>query len=391
VIPESAPTAANGVRPARTRHTVLVVGPLPPPHHGGAVATRTLLESPLAERYRLVHLDTTDRRGMDNIGRLDPGNIRLALLHGLRFVRLLRFESPALVYVPLAQNRLGFLRDVLFMVPTLFSKARLVVHVHGGGFRAFHDGTDPVMRALIRRCLAGVDRAIVLGERLRPMLAGLVPDGRVTVVPNGIADPYGGLLTRPAANGSVDGGCHVVYLGTLMAAKGFLDLLAAAARLKSALPGVRYTFAGEFYRPDDRDRAMRCVEGQLEDVVTFAGTVDGERKAELLRSADIFVFPTHYPYEGHPYVILEAMAAGLPVVTTARAAIAETIEDGASGLLVPEHDPEALDAAIVRLATSPELRAKLGEAARTRFLSRYTLSAWSTDMVTTFEEALARR
>ncbi|MGH7506831.1 MAG: hypothetical protein ACRELX_14335, partial [Longimicrobiales bacterium] len=142
-----APEALAAVRAARPRPAVLDVGPLPPPYHGGAVATRILLDSAVAERFRLVHLDTTDRRGMDNIGRLDAGNVRLALMHALRFLRLLRTASPAIVYVPLAQNRLGFVRDALFLVPARWSNVRVVVHVHGGGFRDFNDRTDALTRA----------------------------------------------------------------------------------------------------------------------------------------------------------------------------------------------------------------------------------------------------
>ncbi|MGH7504310.1 MAG: glycosyltransferase family 4 protein [Longimicrobiales bacterium] len=349
-----------------------------------------MLDSAVGERFRFVHLDTTDRRGMDNIGRLDFGNVRLAFVHALRFLRLLRAASPALVYVPLAQNRLGFVRDVLFLAPARWSHVRVVVHVHGGGFRDFHDRTDGLTRTLIRWTLRGVDRAIVLGERLRPMLKGLVPEPRVSVVPNGIGDPYHGALGRRGSVRSADGECHVVYLGTLMAAKGFLDLLAAAALLKAQCPWVRYVLAGAFYRAEDRDRAHRYVANGLEELVVFTGLVEGEAKAELLKAADIFAFPTHYPLEGHPYVILEAMAAGLAIVTTARAAIPETIVDGETGLIVPERDPHALAAAIQRLAENPELRARLGAAARLRFLARYTVSSWAADMTTAFEDALAR-
>lgn len=377
-------------RRAATRPSALVVGPLPPPFHGGAVATQTLLASPLAERFRLLHLDTADRRGMENMGRLDAGNIGLAFTHLVRYLRLLRAEQPELVYVPLAQNRLGFLRDALFLLPARMMGKRVIVHVHGGGFRAFVDGTDAVTRTVVRAALARVAQAIVLGERLRPMLSGLVPQGRVAVVPNGIADPYEGALdARTTEEAAARAGCHVVYLGTLMAAKGFLDVLAAAALIAAERPEARYTFAGDFFRPDDRERAERYAANGGGAAIDFRGVVAGDAKAALLRDADIFVFPTHYPYEGHPYVILEAMAAGLPIVTTARAAIPETIVHGETGILVPERDPHALAEALRTLMDQPALRARLGAAARARFLERYTLSAWAADMTSAFEEALA--
>jgi glycosyltransferase involved in cell wall biosynthesis len=364
---------------------VLVIGPLPPPYHGGSVATRTLLASAVGQRFRLVHVDTTDGRGMDNIGRLDAGNIGLALTHLRRYLRLLRRERPDLVYVPLAQNRLGILRDALFLLPARMLRIRVVLHFHGGGFREFYERTDPATRGVVRASLRGVARAIVLGQRLRAMLAGLVPAARVAVVPNGIADPYDGTLARAEPR---PGCCHVVYLGTLMEAKGFLDVLAAAALLAPLRPALRYTLAGDFFRPSDRERTERSLDAGLRERVELAGVVEGARKAELLRGADLFVLPTHYANEGHPYVILEAMAAGLAIITTPRAAIPETIVDGETGVLVPERDPQALAAAIRRLADDPALRERLGRAARDRFLERYTLGTWATEMTAAFEDAL---
>lgn len=372
------------------RPTALVIGPLPPPYHGGAVATRTLLDSGIAGRFRLVHLDTTDRRGMDNMGRLEVGNIALALAHLFQYVRLLRDERPVLVYVPLAQNRLGFLRDALFLLTARLLRKRVVVHVHGGGFRDFVDGTDPLTRAIVGASLSGVSQAIVLGERLRPMMSGLVPQERIAVVPNGIDDPYRGTLRpRTAEEAASRTECHVVYLGTLMEAKGFLDVIAAAVLLAPQRPDARYTFAGDFFRAADRRQTERQIRNAAGARIELAGTVAGEEKARLLRDADIFVFPTHYAYEGHPYVILEAMAAGLPIVTTGRAAIPETIVNGETGIIVPERDPHALAEALGRLMADPVLRARLGAAARERFLDRYGLDAWTVGMTNVFQDALA--
>jgi glycosyltransferase involved in cell wall biosynthesis len=390
VIATAAREAPNTSAPARRLPTALVIGPLPPPYHGGAIATQTLLASAVTGRFRLLHLDTTDRRGFGNMGRLEAGNIALALRHLVRYLRLLREEPPDLVYVPLAQNRLGFLRDALFLLPARLLGKRVVVHVHGGGFRDFFEGTDPLTRAIVRVSLARVSRAIVLGERLRPMMAELVPAERVAAVPNGIDDPYHGQLRpRTAEEAAARAELRVVYLGTLMEAKGFLDVLEAATLLGRVAPHARFIFAGDFFRPADRARAERLRGENPEVRADFPGTVATRAKAELLRDADIFVFPTRYANEGHPYVILEAMAAGLPIVTTARAAIAETVVHGETGIIVPEGEPAALADALRTLIADAPLRARLGAAARERFLQRYMLNGWAAEMAGIFEEALA--
>lgn len=372
------------------RPTVLIVGPLPPPYHGGAVATSYVLGSRLAERYRLVHIDTRDARGQANMGRLDVRNVLLAFRHARVFLRSLVREDPALVYVPIAQNRLGFLRDCLFLGPALLAGKRVVVHVHAGGFREFYDGADPLTRLLVRQMLGRAHRAIVLGESLRASVAGLVREERIAVVPNGVADPLAGRHGEaPDASARDDGAVLVLYLGTLMEAKGFLDVLAAARRLRDERPRLRYVFAGPFYRATDRARAFEVLDDGLREVVELAGVVDGERKAALLRRADLLVLPTRYENEAHPYVVLEAMAAGLPVITTARGAIAETVRDGETGVIVPEGDVSAVAESIARLAADPALRQRMGEAGRRRYLENYGLERWSERMAATFAAALA--
>lgn len=377
--PSAAPRETPGAPIA-----VLVVGPLPPPYHGGAVATQYVLRSTLASVFRLIHLDTTDRRGVSNIGRLDGRNVFLALRHFADFIRLLRREMPDLVYVPVAQNRLGFLRDCLFLLPALLAGRRIVVHVHGGGFGELRKHSDPVTRGLLRFTMMRVHQAIVLGETLRGTLAGLVHDARVAVVPNGISDPY---AQSPACRSS-SAACTILYLGTLMEAKGFLDVIAAAHLLAERGVDARFVIAGEFFRArDERDAGALLAVGSAR--VELTGPVDAERRTALMREADVFVFPTRYANEAHPYVVLEAMAAGLPVITTARGAIAETVLDGETGVLVPEAEVEALADALEAFVREPDLRRRMGDAARRRFLEEYGVERWATRVEGVWRNALA--
>ena len=110
----------------------------------------------------------------------------------------------------------------------------------------------------------------------------------------------------------------------------------------------------------------------LDGAVGFPGVVQGALKAELLAEADIFAFPTYYPLEGQPLAILEAMAAGLPVVSTPRAAIPDCVVHGETGILVEERDREALAEALAQLILDPERRRRLGCRGRERYLAHFT-------------------
>ncbi len=379
------------MRRRKSTGRILVVGPLPPPPFGIATSIGYLQE--LAERddLPLVFLDIADRRGLANIGLLELGNVFLALRHGLEFVWLLVRRRPRVVYASLSQGRLGFLRDCLFLTPARLTGRKVVIHLHGGFFRRFYDAQPWWFRALMRWQLRGADRIIVLGERFRGLFDGVVPRERVRVIPNGV--PVGPRPAAPPAGETEDDHDHdreeltVLYLGAVCENKGVLDLLDAMGEVRERVPGVRLTLAGESY-PWEEDAIRAAIEGNgLSEVVERPGVVRGEAKSEAFRAADVFVFPSRNPVgEGQPFVLLEAMAAALPVVTTDMGTAADTVVDGETGLVVPPADPSAMAAAVVRLLASPLLRKEMGEAGYERVRQEYSLERWRDAMFEVFEE-----
>ncbi len=380
------------IRPLATPKT-LMVGAAPPPFHGSIMMFASLMASPLKERFRLLHLDISDHRDMDNIGRLDPENVRLALRHALSCYRMLRREQPEIVYVPVAMNPLAYLRDSVFLLLargvrlTGGRKRRLVVHAHGGHFGEFYRTAPGPLRAYIRATLKGVDAAVVHSDSLAPMFAGLVPDERIWPVPNGIEG------TPEHLRASKEEGERrpptVLYLGTLVECKGFLDVMAAAPLVARAVPGVRFILAGAYFEASDREKAERLLqEDAIRAVVQLPGVVKGDAKYELLRDADVFVFPSYYPVEGQPTVLLEAMSAGLPVVTTDQGAIRDTIVDGETGYLVAKRDPPAIARRVIELLQDRPLRRRMGAAGRRRFETHFRVESYGDAMTGVFDAVL---
>ena len=108
----------------------------------------------------------------------------------------------------------------------------------------------------------------------------------------------------------------------------------------------------------------------LERKVLFLGIRDDVPK--LLAASDLFVLSSDY--EGVPLAVLEAMAAGKPVVATAVGGVPELIEDGKTGILVPPRNPETLAKGILRLVKDADLRQRMGKAARERAQERFDIS-----------------
>ena len=259
-----------------------------------------------------------------------------------------------------------------------------MTHLNGGYFGEFYRRAHPAVRLLVRRTSAWLDAAAVLGEGLRPLYDGLVPAERVRVLPNGVEDPFQG---TPPARQPHDGPLRVTYLGTLHRPKGFVDAIEAARLLAQDAQAFRFRFAGTWLEPAD-EAAGRAAAAGLANV-ELLGVVEGEAKRRLLAESDVLVLPSAYPYEGQPQVILEAMAAGLPVISTRRAAIPDMVVDGVTGLLVPESAPAAIAAALRRLAADPAGRLRMGRVARQKYEEAFTAAACAARLVEILDRVCA--
>ncbi len=112
----------------------------------------------------------------------------------------------------------------------------------------------------------------------------------------------------------------------------------------------------------------------------------GEEKSRLFLQADIFCFPTYYPPEAFPLVLLEAMQFGKPVVSTYEGAIPEIVDEGVTGFLVPPKDFHALSEKLEILIADSELRERMGKAGRMKFFEKYTVDIFERNLLKVFEE-----
>jgi glycosyltransferase involved in cell wall biosynthesis len=165
------------------------------------------------------------------------------------------------------------------------------------------------------------------------------------------------------------GAFRALCLGRLVERKAQRILIAAVARLAERGAEVHLTVAGD--GPTRPSLERLATDLGIADRVTFTGVVGQDEAIELYRGADVFALPSLA--EGLPVVLMEAMACGLPVISTRIDAIPELIDDGVNGLFVEAGDAQGLADALARLAGDPELRNRLGTAAREKVLDQFEL------------------
>jgi len=263
-------------------------------------------------------------------------------------------------------------------------------------------------RALTYRLMKDVDLSIVLSRYNRADAEKLFPK-RIEVVSNGIPDPCRDFATdllprRKArlearrqllagepvsAEEQTKGGgdpriVRVLYLAHCTREKGAFDAMAGVAIANKKLAerrspiSLRLTVTGTFVTPDDKaEFEMLRKDPAITECVEYAGFVTGEQKERLLRNADVFCFPTFYPNENQPVNLIEAMAFGLPIVTTRWRSLPELFPPGYAGL-VDIRAPEQIAEGLLESLTED------GQALRGLFLKNFTLESYLAGLANAF-------
>lgn len=293
--------------------------------------------------------------------------------------RALRAQADAM-YITASISGFAAIRDLCLVLLCRAFKARPIIHLHMKGMGPRYQRS--VFYRLLYRLMFTDAEVIHLSDALYADVAPVVPRSRFHIVPNGIPDPLAGADSDTAAGPRVAlGPPTVLFMSNLLREKGPLDLLAASERLLAEGVAHRVVFAGSDAWPEVAD-ALRKAATRNPETFELTGGVFGAQKEALFLSADIFAFPTFYDLECQPLVLIEAMAASLPLISTPEGAIPDLVGEDA-GILCAQRDVGALAAAMRRLITNPRLREQMGRAARSRYAEKFTLERFEKRFVAT--------
>lgn len=300
--------------------------------------------------------------------------------------RLIRDFRPAIVHTHTAKaGLLGRLAARLAGVP-------IVVHTfHGHVLRGYFGPVKTTLFRWLETVLARLsDVLITVSEVVKQDLVdlGVAPSDRIRVVPLGLElDRLAGPLPKGALRvaGLPPLAPLIGMIGRLVPIKDVPTFLAAAALVRKARPDSHFALVGDGEERSLLEEACRSL--GLFDVVHFYGW----RRDLAAVYGDLDVVVNASRNEGTPVALIEALAAGRPVVATRVGGTPDLLGQGAYGLLVPPADPEALAAAILEALRDPASARARAEAGRDRVLARHSSSRLIDDMDALYRELLARR
>ena len=229
-----------------------------------------------------------------------------------------------------------------------------------GTFHAYRESNHPgyeYAKPIFERFFSRLDGRIAVSEAVREYLTPYFP-GDYRIIPNGIdLERFGDPALRPFERFD-DGKLNILFVGRLEKRKGFKYLLQAFAQVKKSVPQARLMVVGAYDKEDKEPFVLYARENRLRDV-RFIGQVSEDDLPRYYRTCHVFCAPST-GFESFGIILLEAMAAGRPIVASNIDGYRGVVDDGMEGLLVQPEDERRLAEALIHLLKDPALRERMG-------------------------------
>jgi len=347
------------------RNRILMVGPLPPTVGGITTCMLNILTSDLNKEYEFVPFTTS--RPTENLVK-DVYDytlmfhmelkclIRAALTtlhHIIVFPVVLAKRNPKIVHIH-TPDYWPFWESSIYIFFSKMSHRKIVLHIHATSFDKFYKNGNSLGKYFIRKTLNIADKIIVLSSRSKSFFAELVPEYKLAVIPNTVKGTilYNG-LQRHVKSDVV----KVLFIGgTEAKRKGIYDILKAIPIVAEKYgSNILFIFVGKC---NVEELKTICKEKNISNYVEILGYLETKEKIKVFSLSDIYILPSYS--EELPIAILEAMAAGLPIISTPVGSIPEVIEEGVNGYLIKPGDYYGLTEKILLLAKDRQLRQIMG-------------------------------
>lgn len=281
---------------------------------------------------------------------------QLLFIKSLFLVLVARVRGAKIFHIHMAMKG-SFFRKFIISYVLKFLRSAVIIHLHGSEFKDFYRSS--VFKGCIRNLFQKVDRVVVLSESWRDFVESISPKANVTVVNNYVAE-----ISKENIEREPD--FIFLFLGAIGKRKGIFDLLLAFENLYKRNKNIRLYIAGN----DDEN----VLPGKIKSLkssgkIRFFGWINYKEKTRLLNMSDCLILPSYN--EGLPMVILEAMSANVPVISTYVGGIPEVIKHGENGFLLKPGNIEDIELMMEKIQ-SESLLNEFSEKSYKLYRKKYT-------------------
>lgn len=348
--------------------SVLVLCQTPPPFVGQFMTFQKILNADF-DTLELHHVDLSSSKTIDSIGKPSLFKfLNMFRVIGKTWYSKMKYQPQILYYPPASPKFTPIVRDLVILNCVRPFFKHTVFHFNASGVSEIYPSLPFWLRPLFRGAYFNATTAIRTSQFA-------VEDGialsakKNVVVSNGIKDDFSLELREAKTVGRI----QLLYVGMLRETKGLFVLLQACAHLNQSGVEFELKLVGDFIDQETKQRAENYIkDNNLDQIVDFTGVLIGVHKWRVFANADVFCFPSFYEAESFGVVAVEAMSYQLPVVATAWRGLKGIVKDGETGFLVEIKNSNQLAEKLEQLIMSSDLRKKMGDAGRMRYLKKFT-------------------
>ena len=373
------------------KHRVLIVGPLSPPSGGIQTLIKAQLGSALGDRFQLESFDTGKRTRPDRW--LVTGLLSQLRIIGELTWRLIRFR-PHIVHIHVGGFPEPFRRGIDALISRCLGR-KVVLHINSGDFDKAYPKLNSVLRRFVQLVFGLSHRVLACSSYWAEYYRQFVAEQKIVVVFNGIqGEPYRSRLPEKQDArqrlGVPSDAFLWILLGVMGHRKGVFDLCQVLPKVTS---GSKVLFA--LIGPDESNEAgataklqRLCRQNDVSEHVVFPGEVDATGRCNWLGAADAYILPSHS--ENSPLSLLEAMAAGLPILSTRVGSIPEMLPDASHAVLIEAGDLDALAEGCRWIMADEARRLSMADRNRCRFREHFDIDVGIAPVVGRLYDELLR-
>jgi glycosyltransferase involved in cell wall biosynthesis len=320
---------------------ILIIGPFPKPINGCSIANEVLLKQLRLDTEISVAVINTNSKNIssENVGQFSFSKVFSFLKS---YKKAFSIKKSDVIYTTPGQTFYGIIKYIPFYFCCLLFKKPYIIHIHGNHlgneYKTLMGFKKIIFSYYIKRAAAG----IVLSNSLKTNFDNLLDSDKVFIVENFAQDD----LTRNERIIKPKDQLNLLYLSNLMEEKGIIDFLDSLILLKNEGVVFSADIAGKI-----EDESENIIENKLDELkgyINYHGVVFGESKINLLQKSNVFILPTYYRMEGQPISLIEAMATGNIIVTTAFSGIPDIISKE-NGFFVESKNPKSIFNVLVNI------------------------------------------
>lgn len=333
---------------------ILFIAPFPPPHTGNSLPVKELYSYLYSKQHILDVINLNKESHKSGI---------TSLRRVFEIVRLIwkvyRVQKKYdIVYLTVAESLAGNFRDIIFYF--IFKKRLSSVFIHmlgGANMNIILSNSHYFIFRLNKLFLKQLGGIIVEGDVQKQTFQRVIDQSKIHIVPN-FAETYLFLNSEEiTAKYNKQNPFRILFLSNMLSGKGHIELIKAFNLLDSSIQEtIQIDFAGRLVA--DEEEFLQAANNSNNVVVH--GSVEGDVKKKLFSDAHVFCLPTYYPFEGQPFSIIEAYAAGCFVITTDHSGIKEIFASGLNGYVVKKKNVDDLVSVLYRVIQNKNKISSIG-------------------------------